>query len=56
MFNQVMQGKKRKHEGLGLGLVICRMIVENLGGNIWVESELGKGSVFYCTVSNGSRK
>ena len=56
MFNQVMQGKKRKHEGLGLGLVICRMIVENLGGNIWIESELGKGSIFYCTVSNGSRK
>ncbi len=56
MFNQVLQGKKRKHGGLGLGLVICRMIVENLGGDIWVESELGKGSIFYCTVSKGSRK
>ncbi len=56
MFNQVLQGKKRKHGGLGLGLVICRMIVENLGGEIWVESELGTGSVFYCTVSKGSRK
>ena len=56
MFNQVMQGKKRKHGGLGLGLVICRMIVETLGGDIWIESELGKGSVFYCTVSKGSRK
>ena len=56
VFNQVMQGKKKKHGGLGLGLVICRMIVENLGGKIWIESELGKGSIFYCTVSKGSRK
>ena len=56
LFNQIMQGKKRKHGGLGLGLVICRMIVENLGGKIWIESELGKGSIFYCTVSRGSRK
>ncbi len=56
MFNQVMQGKKRKHEGLGLGLVICRMIIENLGGDIWIESELGKGSTFYCIVSKGSGK
>jgi len=51
MFNQVLQGKKRKHGGLGLGLVICRMIVENLGGEIWVESELDKGTTFYFTIS-----
>ena len=56
MFNQVLQGKKRKHGGLGLGLVICRMIVDNLGGKIWVESELGKGSTFYCTVSKVNGK
>ncbi len=55
MFNQVLQGKKRKHGGLGLGLVICRMIVENLGGEIWIESELGEGSIFNCTVSKGRK-
>jgi len=56
MFNQVLQGKKKEHGGLGLGLVICGMIVEKLEGDIWVESELGKGSIFYCTVSKGNRK
>jgi len=56
MFNQVLQGKRRKHGGIGLGLMICRMILRNLGGDIWVESELGKGSTFNCTISKGSRK
>ncbi len=56
IFYQVVQGTRRKHGGLGLGLAICSLIVENLGGKIWVESELGKGSIFYCTVSKGSRK
>jgi len=56
IFYQVAEGKRREHGGLGIGLEICRMIVENLGGDIWVESELGKGSIFYCTVSKGSRK
>lgn len=37
----------RNHEGSGLGLSIAKAYVEALGGNIWVESEPGKGSCFY---------
>jgi len=56
IFYQVVKGKRRKHGGLGIGLAICSLIVENLGGDIWIESELGKGSTFYCSVSKGRRK
>ncbi|TLY05092.1 MAG: HAMP domain-containing histidine kinase [Thaumarchaeota archaeon] len=40
---------RRKHFGLGLGLFLCKGIVENLGGRMWVESQWRKGSTFYFT-------
>jgi signal transduction histidine kinase len=41
---------KRKRSGLGLGLTLCKKLSESLGGKIWVESNVDKGSIFHFTI------
>ena len=49
-FQQAESGTTRKFGGTGLGLVISKRIVEMMNGDIWIESELGKGATFIFTI------
>jgi PAS domain S-box-containing protein len=49
-FQQLENGRPDRARGAGLGLMVCKRLVEAHGGEMWVESQKGKGSTFFFTL------
>lgn len=45
-----------EYPGIGVGLSLCKRLIENQGGKVWLESEPGVGSSFYFTLASASQK
>jgi CheY-like chemotaxis protein len=53
LFDRFWQARKQDRRGTGLGLTICKAIVEAHGGRMWVESEVGRGTTMFFSIPAG---
>jgi signal transduction histidine kinase len=53
-FFQVDLSSSKQYDGVGIGLSLCKQLVENMQGQIWLESEAGEGSTFFFAVEFGT--
>jgi signal transduction histidine kinase len=56
IFEEFYQVEGGKQGGAGLGLAIAKRLVEEHGGKIWAESQIGKGSTFYLALPTDTEK